>query len=289
VTRRITEIRNVPRLPVRRHDAHKGDFGRILVVAGSPGMCGAAILAARAALRAGAGLVTVAIPASLSTALAVAVPEATQLVLPEPADADHAARADSALAPAVLAGFDVAAIGPGLGTGDASRRVVAVVLERFAGPQVVDADALNLVATGVLVTPRSDRVFTPHPGEFERLTAERPRDEAARVEACERFATRRGGVIVLKGHRSVVHDGERYSIELGGNPGMASGGSGDALTGVIAALLGQGLGAFDAARLGVFLHARAGDLAARRFGAPSLIASDLVDCLPDAFRRHASP
>jgi NAD(P)H-hydrate epimerase len=281
-------VRALPRLAQRPRRSHKGSFGKVLLVAGSPGMSGAAVLAARGALRGGAGLVTVAVPDSLAGAMTVAVPEATHILLPELSDPDYPAPLETRLPRDLEARFDVLAIGPGLGISPASRLLVAKALERFTGPQVVDADALNLVAAGLALAPCAQRVWTPHPGEFERLTRETPHTDAERVAACERFARARGGVVLLKGRRSVTHDASRYAINLTGNPGMATGGAGDVLTGLIAALLGQGFDAFDAAQLGAHLHGLAGDLAARRLGETSLTASDLVDFLPSAFAVHAA-
>ena len=268
-----SQVHDLPSLPPRARDSHKGDHGRVLLVAGSPGMCGAAVLAARAALRCGSGLVTVAIPAALSHGVTAAVPEAMHIHL----------TADDDLPEDLDGRFDALGIGPGLGTSDRSRRLLERALGSWSGPQVIDADALNLVAAGVPTSVHAERVWTPHPGELERLTGQTPREKNERVTACECFVAQRGGVIVLKGHRTVIHDGERYTVNRTGNPGMATGGSGDVLTGVITSLLGQGLGAFDAARLGAHLHGAAGDAAAARVGEASLIASDLVDCLPDAF------
>ena len=277
----------VPRLPPRPPDSHKGTYGRVLIFAGSPGMAGAAVLTAKGALRAGAGLVTLAVPASLSTVCATAVPEATTRLLPEPGAPGYSGRLAADLEGALDGHYQAVAIGPGLGTSPASRELVSFVLSRHRGPQVVDADGLNLVAAGV-GAPRSDeRVWTPHPGELQRLAGTSPRGDAERIEAARDLATARGGVFLLKGHRTVAHDGTRCYLNLTGNPGMATGGSGDVLTGVIAALLGQGLDAFSAACLGAYIHGLAGDIAARDFTAVSMTALDLAERLPQAFARHA--
>ena len=140
------EVVDLPGLPERDPDSHKGTFGRVLLVAGSPGMCGAAILAVRAALRSGSGLVTAALPATLSTALSTATPEATQILLPDPNDTDLESALDQALSVERLATFDAAGIGPGLGATSSARRALELCLDRLEGPQVVDADALNLIA-----------------------------------------------------------------------------------------------------------------------------------------------
>ena len=274
-------IDRLPPLPQRPHDGHKGTFGRVLLIAGSPGMAGAAILAARGALRAGAGLVTVALPRSLSAPVTVACPEATQLLLDErqgqllPATADW---------PETLKGYQAVGMGPGLGRAPSAERLIAGVLGAVSLPHVLDADALNAVAERPeLAVPRDDRIWTPHPGEFERLTGEKPSADDDRRRAALRFVERFRGVLVLKGHRTVVTSHDRCFVNSTGNSGMATGGSGDVLTGVIVALLAQGLGPFDAAARGVQLHGRAGDLAARSVGEYSMIAGDIVDALPAAF------
>jgi NAD(P)H-hydrate epimerase len=277
----------IPGLPPRLPDTHKGTYGRILIAAGSPGMGGAAILAARAALRAGSGLVTVAVPAELSGALAMGVPEATQLILPDPAGPDYRKCLLDALR-GKLERFQALAVGPGLGVDASASFLVETLLQSFHGPQVVDADALNILAAEPAIALRRDveRVWTPHPGEFERLTGSRPVGEAERISLSRRFVAERGGVLVLKGHRTVITTAGYYSINESGNPGMATGGAGDVLTGIIASFLGQGLPPFAAACLGVHLHGRAGDWAAARLGEVSVIAGDIVESLPQAIREH---
>jgi NAD(P)H-hydrate epimerase len=283
-------VHDVPRLLPRAPDSHKGTYGKVLIVAGARGMAGAAILAARAALRCGSGLVTVAIPEALSNAVTAAVPEATQILLPELRSGDgrsppeHLRDLHAALGGDREARFDALAVGPGIGTLPGSKLLLEAVTGRWRLPQVLDADALNLIASGARLEASAERVWTPHPGELRRLTGESPEGDHERVAACGRFLERRGGVVVLKGHRTVVHDGERYYLNLTGNPGMATGGAGDVLTGMIASLLGQGFAPFAAARLGVYLHGLAGDLAVRRLGQASLTAGDLVEYLPAAVR-----
>ena len=284
----MERVKKLPRIPTREPDSHKGTYGRVLLILGSPEMPGAAVLAARAALRCGSGLVTVAIPRAVSAILGAACPEATQLHLP-PAST-HRESLFSTLRPRFEGGADAVAVGPGLGTSSASAALVGLVLDACTAPVVLDADALNVVAAAPALakTVRPDRVWTPHPGEFQRLTGERPRGDEERVAACARFVARLGGVVVLKGHRTVVLEEGRYHVNETGNPGMATGGSGDVLTGVIASLLGQGFAPFDAACLGVFLHGSAGDAAAEKLGQQSLIAGDIVEFLPKAFERLGS-
>ena len=279
------QITDLPPLPAREPDSHKGTYGRILLVAGSPGMPGAAVLAARAALRSGSGLVTVAFAESLAPSFTAALPEAMQLPLPEPGSPNHDEEVAERFGDDLAGRFDAIGAGPGLGASAASRRVLECVLARYSGPQVLDADALNLIADGLQLGDCEQRIWTPHPGEFERLTGSLPSGDQERLEATGRFVAERGGTVLLKGNRTVVHDGDRFYVNLSGNPGMATAGSGDVLTGVITSLLGQGVGRFEAAQLGARLHGFAGDIAAESLGQPSLTAGDLINYLPEAFRR----
>ena len=286
----------LPQLAPRRPDSHKGDFGRVLVVAGSRGMAGAAALTGLATLRSGAGLVTVATPASVQATVASFSPCYMTVPLVEDDDgiADFANIVDLT---AALDAYDVWAIGPGLGRSAGVAELVAQLYRDVRKPMVVDADGLNALATalgrnpGLLDKPGGYRLLTPHPGEFARLAggaaAGSATERAAKVaKFCQRDSSGRT-VTLLKGHETVVGDGERYAVNRTGNPGMATGGTGDCLTGVAAALLAQGLEPWDAARLAAHVHGLAGDLAASELGETSLIASDLVDYLPAAFRRIA--
>ncbi len=254
------------RLPRRSRDSHKGDFGHVLVVGGDHGMGGAARLAAEAALRCGAGLVSVATRAAHVDALLAGLPEAMARSVETPAD----------LTP-LLARASVVAIGPGLGQDAWGQSLLKQVLAS-ALPLVVDADALNLLAKAP--QKRGNWILTPHPGEAGRLWGT---DTAAvqhdRYSAVENLALRFGAVTVLKGSGSLIAvAGETTSVCTAGNPGMAAPGMGDVLTGVIAALVAQGLSLADAARMGVYVHASAGDLASRQ-GERGLMARDLMEPL----------
>ena len=268
------------RLPVRARDAHKGDCGRVVVVAGSPGKTGAARLAGTGALRSGAGLVTVATPASCVGPVA-AVPEYMTAALPETEEGTvRRTAADDVLA----LGADVVAVGPGLGVGPEPRALVRALVERVAGPLVLDADALNVLAgePGTLAI-RRDRVTvaTPHPGEMARLAGTAVADvQANRIDAARRFAEERGVHIVLKGARTVIAaPSGAIRVNASGNPGMATGGTGDVLAGVLAAWLAQAEDAEAATSLAVHLHGLAGDLAAKRIGETALVAGDVADHL----------
>jgi NAD(P)H-hydrate epimerase len=280
----VIEVREVPRLAQRAPEAHKGTFGRVLVVAGSRGLSGAAVLCATAALRGGAGLVRLAVPRELLPIVAASNPCYMTVALPQSECGTLSAAARDGLLES-LPWSTVTAIGPGLGEGGGIGYLLRTLFAATATPVVVDADALNAVAEApeMLKLRRGPTVMTPHPGEFARLIGRATTDvQANRRELAVEFAARHRVVLVLKGHGTVVTDGTRVFINTTGNPGMATGGSGDVLTGVIGALLAQGMEPFAAAQAGVHIHGRAGDLAAARLGMASLIASDLLDHLPDA-------
>ena len=263
-------ITRLPTLPFRRADSYKSDYGRVLIVAGSRGFAGAAILCGRAALRGGAGLVTVACPHDVQDIVANGHPCYMTTTL-----TDWCTDLPTA---------DVAAVGPGLGRAPAVVGMLREWLDGFAGPLVLDADGLAAVVPDQIART-IPAVLTPHPGEFAALLGTSVAEvQANRESLAVAYAAREGVVLLLKGAGTVVTDGRRIYRNTTGNPGMATGGSGDVLTGLIAALLGQGLAPFEAAILGAWVHGKSGDLAAERFGEVSLIASDLVEFLPAAFR-----
>jgi NAD(P)H-hydrate epimerase len=274
-------------LPPRRRDANKGTFGHVLVMATSRGKTGAGLLAAEGAGRAGAGLTTLAVPATLQPALEARVLEAMTAALPDTGDGAAAVGDERALAE-LLAGRTAVVCGPGLGQAAPTRAFVAEVVRRATVPLVLDADGLNNVAGTPLLSERvGPTVLTPHPGEMARLlgsdvaTVQRDRIAAARS-----LARTSGAVVVLKGAHTVVSapDGG-VAISPTGNPGMASGGTGDVLAGVIGAFLAQGLSPFDAAVLGVFVHGAAGDAVAARQGEVGLLARDVIAELPPTIAR----
>jgi len=277
----------LPDLPRRPREAHKGQFGHVLVVAGSPGMTGAGCMAASAAQRAGAGLVTLALPRSLNIVAEIALGSAMSMPLPETCDGALGLAAGAHLLERAHR-FNVAAIGPGLRTAEETQRMVRRLVARLQVPIVVDADGLNALAQGpdVLQRRRAATILTPHPGEMSRLVgcASVAEVQSDRTGTALRFARQHGVVVVLKGHGTVITDGERVWINETGNPGMATGGTGDVLTGLIAGLLCQGLGPFDASRLGAFVHGLAGDVAAARKGELSLVAEDVLGCVPAVFK-----
>jgi NAD(P)H-hydrate epimerase len=281
-------VRSVPRLPPRAADSHKGTFGRVFVVAGSIGMTGAAALVGRAALRAGAGLVRVATARSALPIVAAIEPSYTTLPLPE----DAAGRVSSKAINVILNAAeenDVLALGPGLGQSTGLRSVVEALVQQEGLRLLIDGDGLNHLSklTGWPRKRKADLILTPHPGEMKRLWSGLFREDMPqdRQETATRLVQATGAVVALKGAGTVVTDGGRLYVNTTGNPGMATAGSGDVLTGVTAALAGQGLSSFDATVLGVYVHGLAGDLAAGRLGQVSLIATDLIDALPEAFGR----
>jgi NAD(P)H-hydrate epimerase len=287
MSRRRTK-ESLPKLSPRRADAHKGDFGRVLIVAGSSGMAGAATLASEGAYRSGAGLVYLACPATLVPVLSAKQTCAVVRALPDTGDGHLAARGRERVAE-LAETCDVVAMGPGLGLDPQTVEEVREIVTMVDKPLVLDADALNAFADhpDLLARGSAPRVLTPHPGELSRLIR-RPASEIQkdRIAVAKEAASRFLGILVLKGRGTVVSDGGRAYVNATGNPGMATGGSGDVLTGMIAALLGQGLAPYDASRLAVYLHGLAGDMAARAVGAISLMATDLLAALPAAFRKH---
>ncbi len=283
----LKRISDIPQLPSRAVDSHKGSYGRVVLIGGSIGMSGAISLAGLGALRGGAGLVYLACPRSVWSAVAAIEPSYLTVPLPE----DSLGRLAIPSIPDIMIACqnaDAVAIGPGLGQSDELREVVSQVIRGVDVPCVVDADALNLLVErqGLFASARSLRVLTPHPGEFSRLTGLPIREiQAHRESLAVEFAQRHRVVLVLKGAGTIVTDGDRLFINRTGNPGMATGGTGDVLTGLITALIAQGADPFDAACLGCHLHGLAGDLAAEELSPPGMIASDLPKYLPLAWKR----
>ncbi len=282
-------IKDVPKLKSRKPDAHKGDFGRVCIIAGSLGMSGAAALAGRSALRAGAGLVRVATPKTVLPIVAAIEPSFTTIPLTE----DSAGRISAKAINTILdtAGEnDCLAFGPGVGVSGALRAVLETLLGQEKLKLIIDADGLNNLALikDWPAKTKASLVITPHPGEMKRLWSALRREQLPtdRREQAVQLAQRSKTVVVLKGAGTVVTNGQKVYVNRTGNPGMATAGSGDVLTGVMAALLGQGLSSFDSAVLAVYIHGLAGDIAAERTGQISLIATDIIQSLPDAFLKH---
>jgi hydroxyethylthiazole kinase-like uncharacterized protein yjeF len=283
---RVETVTHIPRFPDRAHDAHKGEVGRIVVVGGrfdDVGMVGAPALVADAAFRCGAGLVQILTTPEAQLPVSILAPCATTRVLRSGDEGKLAAIAGEFDA-------DVVAIGPGLSPQVQGGHVLSLVGE-FSGSVVVDADGLNALAAldDWRATGHGQVILTPHVGEMRRLIGEpdcKLHTNAKRRKIAETLAGRTRTIVVLKGAGTVVTDGDWTYLNTTGHPGMATAGAGDVLTGVIAALCGQGMNAFDAAVLGTYLHGRAGELAAGWEGEVSVMATDIVEGLKDAVDEH---
>ncbi len=283
-------VSEIPKLKPRPADGHKGDFGKVCIVAGSVGMSGAGALAGRSALRAGAGLVRVATPKSVLPIVASIEPSFTTVLLPEDSAGRISSRAINIILDAVSEN-DALAFGPGIGVSGGLRSVLESLLEREQLRLVIDADGLNNLS-GIKNWSeklKAELILTPHPGEMKRLWSSVFREQmpSERRAQAGQLAQRTKTIVVLKGAGTVVTDGQKVYINKTGNPGMATAGSGDVLTGVITALIGQGLSSFDAAVLGVYIHGLAGDIAADKLGQVSMMATDIIESLPGAFLKHS--
>ena len=274
-------------LPERPEEGHKGTFGHLFVIAASRGFCGAAKLTCEAAGRSGVGLVTAGVPYPLGDIISVSLTEAMSVRLPA---TEEESLAHEALEPALAFARNKQAVvlGPGLSRHEDTTAFVLDFIPQCAPPLLIDADALNALSenTNVLLDARSQCVVTPHPGEMARLTGQSTSQvQEDRKGTAHRFATEHRCVTVLKGHRTVVVSAAgEIAVNTTGNNGLGTGGSGDVLSGLIGGLLAQGMKPFDAARLGVYLHGRAGDIAANQLTPRALIASDIIQALPKAWK-----
>ena len=278
---RVLDQSDVRRLlPARDPYAHKGDFGRVLLLCGSMGYTGAAALAARAALRCGSGLVTVLVPQAVYLIVASKLDEA----MVHPVACDGGGRVCQKAKDAIhahLAASDCALLGPGLGRSGELTALLSWLVEKSDQALVLDADGLNAFAGHIDVLRRAvcPVILTPHDGEFARLLPDVPlprEDLTARCMAAKRLAEESGCIVLLKGHRTVVTDGKMFYVNQTGNPGMATGGSGDVLGGIIVSLLGQGVEPLEAAALGAYLHGAAGDLCAAELGQCGMLPGDVI-------------
>ncbi|MCX5697500.1 MAG: NAD(P)H-hydrate dehydratase [Candidatus Omnitrophica bacterium] len=282
------------RLLRRKNNSHKGDFGHVFIVAGSARYSGAGALCSEAAIRSGAGLVTLGIPKSLNNAMIKIKPkEVMTLPLPETKQATLSIRAFKKIKD-FSNNIDILAIGPGLSQNNSTQSLVRKIVAKIDKPMVIDADGLNALAghLGFLLTTNDQRpatILTPHPGEMARLLGTTIKKvQSCRNETAVRFARDYDCTVVLKGHHTVVADyrGNSY-VNNTGNPGMATAGSGDVLTGMIAAFLAQGIESYSAAKYAVYLHGLAGDLAAEEKTQISLIASDIIAKIPEAIKKSS--
>jgi NAD(P)H-hydrate epimerase len=284
-------------IPLRPADSHKGDYGHVFIIAGSRGKTGAAFMAAKSCMRTGSGLVTLGVPESLMDVFQSRVTEEMTLPLPDRGGGSLSSKAIDPILQFLSEKADILCIGPGIGVSDETEKVIEAVLKSSPTPVVIDADGLNSITnTDILKNVHAPIVLTPHPGEMSRLLSKASKEkdpsslraaiEQDRINTAISFARNMRVCLVLKGVPTIVSEPEgKAFINATGNPGMAKGGSGDVLTGMIASLLGQGLNPFNASILGVYMHGLAGDIAAAEKGEYSLVASDIIESLPSAFRQ----
>lgn len=264
-------------LPDRDVNAHKGNFGRILLLCGSRGYTGAAYLAAMGALRSGAGLVYLGVPESIYAIEAVKLNEA--IVFPLPDDGGMLSEAAVEQIRGLLPRMDAVLIGPGLGQSKGTLAVLQLVSQEFYGPVVLDADGINLLAQHkhLLRGRTAPTIVTPHDGEFIRLAGELGEN---RQMAAEKLARELNCIVILKGHGTIITDGEKIYRNSTGNPGMAVGGSGDVLAGILVSLLGQGMKPVLAAAVAAWLHGAAADRCAEKMGQYGMLPTDYLEELP---------
>jgi NAD(P)H-hydrate epimerase len=293
----MVQVKKLPELTPRKKNTHKGSYGRVLVLAGSPGMTGAAYLCSKAALRSGSGIVTLGIPESLNPVMETKLTCVMTYPLPETKASTLSNKGQKDILK-LCESHDVVALGPGLSQQPETRELILWLIKNIDHAMVIDADGLNALVNNVNVLHKIKQnvVLTPHPGEMSRLTGLRSAKDVQkeRLNAATQFVQsiqkklkgERKLVLVLKGDKTVVTDYKKIYVNSTGNPGMATAGVGDVLTGIIVSLIGQGLDVFSASQLGVYINGLAGDIAAKRKGELSMIAFDIIDCLPDAFLKY---
>ncbi len=271
----------------RKKSSHKGDYGHIFILAGSRGLTGAAALCANATLRSGAGLATLGVPFSLNLMMEKKLTEVMTLPLPETKDATLSLKAEKEVLKRARSS-DVVILGPGLSGNSQTVKLIRRLILKIKKTMVLDADALNAIAGEITILKKvkSRVVMTPHPGEMSRLIDKsKAYVQKNRLSVAKKIANQYNAVVVLKGYGTIVADRNSHYINKTGNPGMATAGSGDVLSGVIGGFLAQGLKPFDAARSAVYVHGLAGDLAAKEKGEAGLIASDILEEIPEAIKR----
>jgi len=278
---------HISKIPARKLGTHKGDFGHVLILAGSRGMTGAAYLASQAALRSGSGIVTCGIPESLNQIMEIKLTEAMTLPLPETKDASLALSSKVAIVE-FSRKVDAVAIGPGISRHKDTQKLVLALLKNLDKPLVLDADGIIALENncGFLKKRSLPTILTPHPGEMSHIVGRDVRTiQENRKDIALSFAKKHKVILVLKGHQTVVCDPEgNVYINKTGNSGMSTAGAGDVLTGMIASFVGQGIAPYSAAVIAVYLHGLAGDFAAKDKGQFSLIATDILDRLPEAIK-----
>lgn len=293
----MLRVKNLPKLISRKRNTHKGNYGRVLVLAGSPGMTGAAYLCCKAALRSGSGIVTLGIPESLNFVMETKLTCVMTHPLPETKALTLSNRGREEILK-LCERHDVVALGPGLSQQPETKNLILWLIKTIDRSIVIDADGINAL-TGklhILYNIKKNVVLTPHPGEMSRLiNLDSAKDvQKKRLNIATQFVKSihkqlgkgKDFILVLKGDKTIVADYNKVYINRTGNPGMATAGAGDVLTGIIVSLIGQGFNVFNASQLGVHIHGLAGDMASKKKGKVSMIASDILDFLPDAFIRY---
>ena len=293
----MLRVKNLPKLISRKKNTHKGSYGRVLVLAGSPGMTGAAYLCCKAALRSGSGLVTLGVPKSLNFVMETKLTCVMTHPLPETKALTLSNKGREEILK-LCEKHDVVALGPGLSQQPETKKLILWMIKTINRSIVIDADGINALTGNlhILYKIKKNVVLTPHPGEMSRLiNLGSAKDvQKKRIDIATKFVKsihkqlgkERDFILVLKGDKTIVANYNKVYINHTGNPGMATAGAGDVLTGIIVSLIGQGFNVFDASQLGVYIHGLAGDIASKKKGEVSMIASDILDCLPDAFMRY---
>lgn len=293
----MVKTKKLPKLNPRKRNSHKGSYGRVLVLAGSPGLTGAAYLCSKAALRSGSGIVTLGVPESLNSVMESKLTCVMTHPLPETKASTLSNKGKKKIIK-LCESHDVVALGPGLSQQPETRELILWLIQNIDRNMVIDADGLNALSDKVNVLHKIKRhaVLTPHPGEMSRLTGlgsaknvqkERLNTASQFIQSIQKKSNNEGKLtLVLKGDKTIVANSRKVYVNRTGNPGMATAGTGDVLTGIIASLIGQGYDVFDASQLGVYIHGLAGDIAAKKKGEHSMIASDIIEYLPDAFIKY---
>lgn len=293
----MIKVKNLPKLNSRKSNTHKGSYGRVLVIAGSPGLTGAACLCSKATLRSGSGIVTLGVPESLNPVMEAKLTCVMTHPLPETKASTLSNKGRKKIMK-LCESHDVVALGPGLSQQPETRELILWLIKNIDRDMVIDADGLNALADNVNALHKIKRhaVLTPHPGEMSRLAGLGSAEDVQkdRLNTASQFvqsiqkklSNERKLILVLKGDKTIVADRGKVYVNRSGNPGMATAGAGDVLTGIIASLIGQGHDVFDSSQLGVYIHGLAGDIAANKKGELSMIASDITEYLPDAFIKY---
>ena len=279
---------DIASLPKRDPDSHKGSYGRVGIIAGSTGMVGSACLSSMAALRSGAGLVYNIVPKSLQNIFSIKLIEA--IILPiEDDNTGHFTVNSTKDIEEILIDKDVLVLGPGIGVGEEREKFVKYILLKYNKTIVLDADGLNCIAKNpsILSKRKATTIITPHPGEMARLLNTSIKEiQQNRIEYSKTFSNKYNIITILKGHETIVTNGEDIYINTTGNPGMATAGSGDVLTGILASFIAQGMDPYEASKLGVYIHGLAGDLAKIDKGEYSMVARDIIENIPHAIMQN---